>query len=129
MDIHEFIAAEAEKPFRWGETDCVSTAARWVKINAGVDLYPVISIYSTEEEAERSLSELGGLAVAVNRVMRKAGFQKTEDPQPGDVGLIIHNGKLCVAVHGGEFWFSHDENGLIGAPLNAVWKAWRIECR
>jgi len=67
--------------------------------------------------------------VAVNRVMRGAGFPKTNDPKPGDVGLIVHNGKLCVAVNTGECWFSHDENGLIGAPLNAVWKAWSIECQ
>ncbi len=58
--------------------------------------------------------------------MRKAGFHKTEEPVDGDVGLIVHNGKLCVAVHGGDIWFSHDEAGCIGAPLNAVWKAWSI---
>lgn len=126
MNVSDFIAAEAAKPFRWGETDCVSTAARWVLIHAGVDLTPAIGVYSSAEEAERAMSEVGGLHVAVNRVMRKGGFQKTEEPKAGDVGLVVHNGKLCVAVHGGEFWFSHDETGLIGAPLNSVWKAWEI---
>jgi hypothetical protein len=126
MNVKDFIAAEVEKPFRWGETDCVSTAARWVQIHAGIDLLPAVGTYSTAEEAERALSELGGLAVAVNRVMRKAGFQKAEAPQPGDIGLVVHAGKLCLAVHGGGFWFSHDEAGLIGAPLSAVWKAWSI---
>src|SRR5690606_29484057 len=81
MDISEFIAAEAEKPFRWGESDCVSTAARWVLLHAGVDLTPAVGVYGTADEAERAMSEVGGLAVAVNRVMRKAGFQKTEDPK------------------------------------------------
>jgi|SRR5690606_10530830 len=129
MDIQDFIAAEAEKPFRWGETDCVSTAARWLKIKTGKDFIPIIAAYETAEDAERALSDFGGLAVAVNRVMRAAGFSKTEDPQPGDVGLVIHGGKLCVAVNSGRYWFSHDENGLIGAPLNAVWKAWSIGCQ
>jgi len=129
MNIQEFIAAEAEKPFRWGETDCVSTAARWLKIKTGKDFSPLIAAYETAEEAQRALSDFGGLAVAVNRVMRAAGFSKTEDPLPGDVGLVIHGGKLCVAVNSGQYWFSHDENGLIGAPLNAVWKAWSTECQ
>src|SRR5690606_25263271 len=117
---------EVEKPFRWGETDCVSTAVRWVQIHSRVDLMPAIGTYSTAEEAERAMSHLGGLAVAVNRVMRRAGFQKTAAPQPGDVGLVVHGGKLCVAVCAGDFWFSHDEAGVIGAPLDAVWKAWSI---
>ncbi len=126
MYVKDFIAAEAEKPFRWGETDCVSTAARWVLVHAGIDLSPAIGVYETQEEASRAMSEVGGLAVAVDRVMRKAGFQKTEQPIPGDVGLGVHNGKLCVAVHGGDIWFSHDETGCIGAPLDTVWKAWSI---
>nr|WP_244444527.1 hypothetical protein [Nitratireductor basaltis] len=66
--------------------------------------------------------------MAVNRVMRASGFRKTKEPASGDVGLIIHDGKLCMAIHTGSIWFSRDENGLIGAPLNSVWKAWRIEC-
>jgi hypothetical protein len=58
--------------------------------------------------------------------MRSQGFIKTAEPVTGDVGLIIHNGKLCMAIHAGDYWFSHDEHGLVGSPLSAVWKAWRL---
>lgn len=129
MDIADFISAEVQKPFRWGETDCVSTANRWVENTTGLSpLDWVGRHYLNEFEAMQILQAHGGLALLVNRSMRAVGIVKTNDPHVGDVGLIIHLGKLCMAVHAGGFWFSHDQNGLIGAPLNAIWKAWRVRC-
>lgn len=75
------------------------------------------------------LESRGGLALLVNRSLRAVGIIKTNEPQSGDVGLILHQGKFCMAIHAGDFWFSHDQNGLIGAPLDTIWKAWRIQCR
>ncbi|MBR7653291.1 hypothetical protein KCX83_13265 [Brucella oryzae] len=130
MEIIEFLSTEAQKPFRWGVSDCVSTTDRWIRLCTGLSpLAWVKRDYVSADEAERILADRGGLAVLVNRAMRGVGIAKTDDPQTGDVGLIIHNGKLCMAVHTGDCWFSHDEHGFIGAPLNAVWKAWRIQCQ
>lgn len=130
MNIADFVATEAEKPFRWGETDCISTANRWVKSATGLSpLDWVGQLYSSENEAMKILETRGGLALLVNRSMRAIGTHKTNDPQSGDVGLIMHRGKLCMAIHTGEFWFSRDQNGLIGSPINSVWKAWSIQCR
>ncbi|MDT6938558.1 hypothetical protein RI570_21605 [Brucella pseudogrignonensis] len=130
MHIDEFVAAEARKPFRWGETDCVSTADRWVRNRTG--LSPLAWMgrqYRDEAEASAILSVRGCFPILVNRAMRSQGFEKTASPVCGDVGLIIHNQKLCVAIHAETIWFSHDETGLIGAPLDAIWKAWRIQCQ
>lgn len=130
MNIADFIAAEALKPFRWGDTDCISTANRWVLHVTGLSpLGWVGHDYSTEFEAMQILEGRGGLALLVNRSMRAVGIHKTNEPQSGDVGLIMHHRKLCMAIHAGEFWFSHNQNGLIGAPINSVWKAWSIQCR
>lgn len=130
MNIADFIAAEAQKPFRWGFSDCVSTTDRWIKLCTGLSpLAWVGRSYSSEEQAACILEDRGGLAVLVNRAMRGVGIAKTSEPQPGDVGLVIRDAKLCMAIHAGDYWFSHDASGLIGAPLNYVWKAWRIECR
>nr|WP_235818803.1 hypothetical protein [Brucella rhizosphaerae] len=85
-------------------------------------------VYRDEYDATSLLIERGSFPVVVNRAMRVVGLEKSEEPKTGDVGLIIHNRKLCLAIHAETFWFSRDESGLIGAPLDAIWKAWRIEC-
>lgn len=127
IDVTEFVRSEAALPFAWGERDCSTTADRWVRQVTGFSpLARFGRVYKTEIEAREWLREPGGIAVAVNRVMRSCGFQKTAEPKAGDVGLVIWGGRLFVGIHSGVAWFSRDENGLIGAPLDAVWKAWRI---
>lgn len=130
MHISGFVTAEAQKPFRWGETDCISTADRWVKTCTGISPLACSDLrYANEAQAALILKCRGLLPILVNRAMRLSGFDKTSSPVCGDVGLIIHKQKMCMAIHAGQFWFSHDETGLIGAPLDAIWKAWRIECQ
>lgn len=129
MHIADFVAAEAQKPFRWGETDCASTADRWINLETGKSpLAQAGLIYRDEYDATALLIERGGFPVIVNRAMKLVGFEKTDAPQTGDVGLILHNRKMCLAIHAETFWFSRDESGLIGVPLDAIWKAWRIKC-
>ncbi|PQZ51880.1 hypothetical protein CQ052_05280 [Ochrobactrum sp. MYb15] len=129
MHIADFVAAEAQKPFRWSETDCASTVDRWINLKTGRSpLAQAGLIYRDEYDAIAILIERGGFPVIVNRAMRLVGFEKTDNPQTGDVGLILFNGRMCLAIRAENFWFSRDEGGLIGAPLDAIWKAWRIKC-
>ncbi len=127
MHIAEFVASEALKPFRWGETDCASTADRWICLQVGKS--PLVQaglVYRDEYDATALLIERGSFPVVVNRAMKLVGSEKTDAPQTGDVGLILHNQKMCLAIHADTFWFSRDKSGLIGASLDAIWKAWRI---
>lgn len=126
-EVSAFIASESEKPFAWGQTDCATTADRWVCGVLGVSPLRIFGrVHRDEVEARSWLEQPGGIAVAVNRVCRSAGLRKTAAPVAGDVGLIIHGDKLCVAIHAGEFWFSRDADGLIGAPLATLFKAWKV---
>lgn len=130
MHIAEFVIAEALKPFQWGETDCASTADRWINIQAGKSpLAQAGLVYRDEYDAIALLIERGSFPVVVNRAMKLIGLEKTDAPKTGDVGLILHNQKMCLAIHAQTFWFSRDESGLIGASLDAIWKAWRIQCQ
>jgi hypothetical protein len=125
--VAKFIAAEMEKPFAFASTDCCATADRWAAAVLGFSpLRRYGRDYANDSGAQEWLGEPGSIAVAVNRVMRASGLRKTADPQPGDIGLIVRNRKLCLAIHTGTMWFSRDANGFIGAPLTAVWKAWKI---
>lgn len=127
MTIDEFIAAEAEKPFGWGATDCATTADRWVQIARGISPMDALGRrHHDEAEARAWMTEFGGLSIAFNRAMRAAGMKKTQEPEVGDLGLVIFEGRMCIAIHAGTFWFSRHEDGLVGAPLGNVWKAWAI---
>jgi hypothetical protein len=127
VTVDEYIGAEIAKPFRWGETDCASTADRWVRLRAGFSPMAIFGRqHRNEEEARAWLAEPGGIAVAFNRVMRSAGFRKTETPRAGDLGLAFFDRRVCIAIHAGAIWFSRHEDGFVGAPLGNVWKAWSI---
>jgi hypothetical protein len=82
--------------------------------------------FVTNGDVESWLAEPGGIAVAVNRVMRASGYKKTKEPQVGDVGLVFHKNRLCMAIRGQQGWFSRDESGLVLTPHNTLWKAWRV---
>lgn len=126
MDVRAFLAAEASMPTRPGA--CCRIADDWVLAATGKSALATYGRdYVTDSDVEEWLAEPGGMAVAVNRVMRAAGFSKTKSPRAGDVGLVLYGGLLRLAVHSGDTWISRDENGLVGAPLQATWKAWRIE--
>lgn len=82
--------------------------------------------FGTDAEVDAWLAEPGGIAVAVNRVMRAAGTPRTPTPRLGDVGLALHAERLCMSVFDGRRWYSRDDRGMISMPARACWKAWRI---
>lgn len=128
MTLHEFLLNETQKPFCWGDTDCASTADRWVQHAVGVSpLERYGRVYFDRQSALSWLAEPGGFAVAVNRVMRRSGFRKTDNPQSGDIGLIIHDGLLMMAVLTPNGWFSRNEDGVVMRERQAMWKAWAIK--
>lgn len=131
-ELAAFIAREIEKPFEWGTTDCAATADRWATIMLGWSpLRRYGKQHIGEAEARAWLSQPGGIAVAVNRVMRSSGLAKVKEAAVGDIGLVAHgmvNGlpRLCVAIKTPTVWFSRETDGLIGAPAGSVWKAWNV---
>lgn len=131
MTVEEFVAQEAALP-RYPGACCVM-ADRWVRLRRGFSPLARYGRMPDTDEATRAwLVEPGGIAVAVNRVMRCAGFAKTGAPDVGDVGLILH-GEACAGRHpvslailGALGWYSRNSRGLFTAPRDAVWKAWAI---
>jgi hypothetical protein len=126
LDIAEFVAAEASQPFAWGVTDCCSTADRWIRIRRGISPISLDEWDGSRGAAMECILHPYALPARFNRAMRKAGIKRTIDPQPGDVGLVLFDRRACVAIHTGAVWFSRHEDGLVGAPLKNVWKAWKI---
>lgn len=127
MRVEEYVAAEAQKPFAWGETDCCSTADRWLRnVHGGSPIGMFDDWDRSRAQALECISHPYALPARVNRAMRKAGFKRTTQPVAGDIALVRFDGRLCVSIHAGTFWFSRHEDGLVGAPLGNFWKAWAI---
>lgn len=126
MDVRDFLLAEANTPARPGA--CCRIVDDWIRVKTGESaLARYGRDYATDADVAAWLAEPGGMAVAVNRVLRAAGLQKTSAPRAGDVGLVTYAGLLRMAIHSGDAWISRGDNGMVAAPLSAVWKAWRIE--
>lgn len=126
MDVAEFLSAQSHEPPRPGA--CCRIVDEWILARRGYSaLARYGRDYTTDEDVARWLEEPGGMAVAVNRVMRACGIAKTKEPRAGDVGLVVYSGLLRMAIHSGDAWISRDDKGFVAAPIEACWKAWRIE--
>lgn len=131
-ELDAFLAREIEKPFAWGVTDCAATADRWATITLGWSpLRRYGRMHLGEADARKWLAQPGGIAVAMNRVMRSCGIPKTTQPDIGDVGLVVHGSqaseiKLGIAIKTKKLWCGRHESGLFGTPHDACWKAWKV---
>lgn len=129
--LADFLRREAGLPPYPGA--CCKMADRWVALVKGfspLDHYG--RGFETDAEVRAWLSEPGGIAVAVNRVMRACGFAKTKGPGIGDVGLVIHGERtgalvpVSMAILGRNGWHSRNAAGLMLLPGETLWKAWAI---
>lgn len=124
INVEEFLRAEAARPFAWATADCTAMCDRWVRLRRGVS--PVEAGCIIYRDRESALRLLPRLAATMNRGMHRAGLEKTAKPKEGDVGLVLFDGRIGPAIHAGSHWITRHESGFIAAPLQNVWKAWRI---
>lgn len=131
MTLDEFLALEAVTPPYAGA--CCVMVDKWLEAQCGFSpLERYGRLVKTKEDVDAWLNEPGGIAVGVNRVMRRGGFAKTTEPQIGDVGLVFTvpatDGRipLSMAILGANGWHSRNSRGLFMVPLANMWKAWHV---
>lgn len=121
--LEAFLRREAERAPYPGA--CCRLVDRWITARTGQSaLLRFGRDFETDEDVRRWLSEPGGIAVAVNRVMRACGYPKTKEPKVGDVGLVFHGGLMAMAILTGGGWAGCGDSGLFCVPQH--WKAWSI---
>lgn len=126
MTLDEFLRREASLPPYPGA--CCRMVDKWIREATGFSALSRFGRdFRTDDDVRKWLAEPGGIAVAVNRVMRACGYQKTKEPQAGDVGLVVHRERLAMAIRGPDAWFGRDDAGMFSALHGAAWKAWRIQ--
>jgi hypothetical protein len=91
--LSRFINEAAERPFRWGDWDCLLWLADWVRTNRGVD--PAGDLrgrYSSMLGAARIVREAGGMVSLVGERVFKAGLPRVNVGARGDIAIVAVGG-------------------------------------
>lgn len=90
MTLREFLALPHR--FRWGGVggdDCTTFCASWIEEQIGIDPAEQLrGTYRTEEGAHALLAASGGLVSFMASHLEPIGFQRTDRPADGDVGVV-----------------------------------------
>ena len=133
MKLKEWL--ELPHRFCWGGQggdDCLMFCASWIEHVTGVD--PVADFrgaYATEEEAHAIIDQHGGIVALVDEMAARGGFERTDAPQDGDVGIIVAPAGLggtltqIGAIKFGPLWAVIGPAGVRAKRAECV-AAWRV---
>lgn len=128
--LPQFLKTHAGRVFRWGKADCALFLADWCVAIGCPD--PGAEYRGQYDSAEASLDVMGeeDLVGIIGRLALRLGFNPTQEPQTGDVGVvdIPRAGAVCAIFSNGS-WVFRTERGIAWAkpgPGRLV-KAWRVE--
>lgn len=118
------------EPFVWGETDCgLSILAYAERMSGRAYDGAHLHTYRDARGAAEFLREQGGYQAYVDRVLTTLGWETTQEPRRGDVGMLrLTMGlglTMCLCL-GGAWAARGDRETIIikGAAL----AAWRAPC-
>lgn len=123
-DLADYLRASGARPFAWGACDCCTWVCDWVVLRRGVD--PAArwrGRYRTARAAHRNLKN--GLVSVASESMASAGLSATDDPQPGDVGVVLTGQGQSLAIKTVTGWAGKAETGVVVAPF-PVLAAWTV---
>lgn len=116
----------SRQTFEWGKLDCAILAMKAYEAVTG-NPSPVAITWSTEQEAEATLSSMGGIRAAFT-VALGPDLPVTECVR-GDILLADINGTVAVGVHDGARMLAvagPDRRGLIRVPWPCVVCGWGV---
>lgn len=122
--LNEMIEMRRSMPFAWGLQDCASFAAACVLAMTDTPPLEGLPVWTSREQAETLLTELGGLEAAVTD--RLGEPIDAAMARRGDVVLVDVAGVAALGVCLGTVAAAPGPHGLEWAPP-AMWQhAWRI---
>lgn len=134
MTLQEYIRLPHR--WQWGFTDCTLFAADWVVEATGKD--PGADLRGTYFDADRANSILraaGGADRLVGAKLSALGFQRVQQPQDGDIGIVVAltgfdvggvEIKQIPAIRFGPLWAVMSARGPMVKSLEWTGLAWRI---
>lgn len=128
--LQAHIEAVEASPVLWGESDCTSWAASWVKTATGKNV-PFLATYSSLDEAHRLIDEAGGLDVLWTQALAQIGiFSTPYDAVLGDVGIVntASFGPVGVifAKDGVALWRAETGTALLRPRRRTIIKTWAL---
>lgn len=127
--LSDYLRHAAAIPFVWGTHDCVLFGADWIAMQTGTD--PAAEYrgrYTSSAEAAKIIGRAGGLLAVISAAMDAGGFSVTDDPRPGDVGLVSDGQSEAFAIRTAARWAGKTERGLYVVETEFR-RAWSIPCR
>lgn len=121
--LSEFLDQHREKPFVWGENDCVYFVGKAVEALTGEDHYTEY-VYETEQEASQIMSDNGGIAGLIKKALGK-GHSNIYSAKRGDI-VIMKLPEITAGVvdDSGEYIASLSKDGITRLPLKRAWRVW-----
>ena len=118
MTLPDYITAHLDKPFAWGENDCVLFAIGWLEIATGRDYLSQYKPWASAKEAIRKVEEAGGLEGLFDAELQRINPHMAID---GDIALIDRTAFLFSGPH----IVSIGESGLVFRDRMDAKSAWR----
>jgi hypothetical protein len=118
MKLPEYIQMHTNKPFKWGQNDCVLFAIGWLQLKTGKDYLTEHKPWRTAREASKKLRDLGGLVGLFNNNLISIIPNMAQD---GD--LTVFDGTACI--FSGRHIVSVGEGGLVFRDRCSATMAWR----
>lgn len=131
LTLDDFMAEHAARPQVWGEVDCCLVLADWAMRLGFADPAPDLrGAYADEDACKAIVRQAGGLAPLVERCCARIGWERTEQVEPGVIGVIgspsIVN-RQWGAIRAGDRWAVRMENGFVAFHARAF-AMWRPSC-
>jgi len=121
--FHQFLTDNRDRPFKWGEWDCVSFANAAIKSITGEDVIPKALQWHDEESANIAIKEYAG---TLTRCVKKAALQKgfiwrqPEEAQKGDIAIIKENTNRMVGICDGYAVVCPSDEGHSLKPKSSI---------
>lgn len=97
--LAEFLRADAARPFRFGERDCLLRLADWGLALTGIDAAaPWRGRCSSALGAARILKREGGLVAVLGKAFQPLGYVRAAEPRRGDLAVVETSVGLSGAI-------------------------------
>lgn len=134
-ELHDFLLANAARPFAWGANDCCLFPANAIQSFTGVDLAAAFrGLYSDEAGALRAIASIAGgktVGDAAAWCAEQHGLAELVHPlqaQRGDLVTLANGATESAGIVGlnGRTLITVGPRGLVTLPITAIQRAWRI---
>lgn len=124
LRLSNYLKESKDKPFVWGENDCVLFSVKAVEIITGENTYGQYLGYVDEEGAQEIIGEAGGLEQLISRHFSNS-HRNILLAKRGDLAMLkLPSKTIGIVDDSGRFVCGVSEVGYVKVPLEKAWRIW-----